>query len=292
MPEGDTIHTLAVMLGRWLTGRQLTAVRVPRQTLPQLGGCRVQCVTSHGKHLYIDLDDGHRLRSHLGLYGAWHHYGRDEPWQKPPGQASLVLELEDRVYVCFNAREVELMWTLGFQALDQHHRLGPDLIRELVQPEPLWERARDLLAGDTPVVDLLLNQRVAAGIGNVYKSEVLFIGRYSPLLRLDDLSSEDMTQLYSIAGSLLNENLHGGRRRTRWPDDGRGPLWVYGRAARPCLRCGGSIRRDLLGRYPRSTYWCAACQTGPAAATAKVTGRDAPAPAYSNRSRNALAKER
>jgi endonuclease-8 len=143
-----------------------------------------------------------------------------------------------------------------------------------VQPERLWERARDLLAGDTPIVDLLLDQRVAAGIGNVYKSEVLFIGRYSPLLRFADLSHKDIAQLYSIAGSLLNENLHGGPRRTRWPDDGRGPLWVYGRAARPCLRCGGSIRRDQLGCHPRSTYWCPTCQASPARGAVRGAATD------------------
>jgi len=260
MPEGDTVYTLALTLGSWLQGQRLAAVRVQGQTLGQLGGRRVRRVSSCGKHLYIDLDDGHRLRSHLGLYGSWHRYGRDEAWQRPPGQASLVLELDDRVYVCFNAREVELMQTQGFRALDHDNRLGPDLIREVVEPDRLWARAWELLPEDTPVVDLLLDQRVAAGIGNVYKSELLFMVCRSPLLRLQDLSHTDLEQVYRMAASLLNQNLQGGPRRTRWPDDGRGPLWVYGRAARPCLRCGGTIRRDQLGRRPRSTYWCPDCQ--------------------------------
>ena len=263
MPEGDTVHTLVLTLGPWLTGRQLTAVWVRGQAQSSLAGSQITGVTSRGKHLFVDLDDGYSLRSHLGLYGSWHRYRQDDPWQKPRRQASLVLDLGDRVYVCFNAREVELMRTQGFKALDQRNHLGPDLIREVVEPESLLERARILLRADTLVVDLLLDQRIAAGIGNVYKSEILFITRRSPLLRLRDLSNTNLCQLYSTAGCLLNENLRGGPRRTRWPDDGRGLLWVYRRATLPCLICGTAVRRDLLGRNPRSTYWCPDCQTDP-----------------------------
>lgn len=260
MPEGDTVYTLARTLGPCLTGQRLDGVRLQRRDLPQLCGRRVLGVASLGKHLFIDLDDGHRLRSHLGLYGSWHGYGRDEPWQKPPGQASLVLQCAERVYVCFNAREVELMRSQGLRSLDLSRHLGPDLIREHRDPDQLWDRARELLPGDTPVVDLLLDQRVAAGIGNVYKSEVLFLARRSPFLRLLDLRPSDVTQLYNIAARLLNQNLQGGPRRTRPADDRQGRLWVYGRAARPCLTCGTPIRRATLGRAPRSTYWCPACQ--------------------------------
>lgn len=259
MPEGDSIHTLARTLGPWLIGQCLDAVWVRGQALPRLVACRVLAVVSRGKHLFIDLDDGQRLRSHLGLYGSWHHYGLGEPWQKPRRQASLILEVKERVYVCFNAREVELLRTQGFCALDQSNRLGPDLAGEAFDPERLWDRVLELLPADTPVVDLLLDQRVAAGIGNVYKSEVLFVTRRSPLLRLRDMSHMDINELYRTAGCLLNGNLTGGPRRTR-PDDGRGPLWVYRRAAQPCLICGTPVRRDELGRNPRSTYWCPNCQ--------------------------------
>jgi endonuclease VIII len=260
MPEGDSVHTLALALSPDLTGQCLDAAWVRGQPWPELVGRRVLAVTSLGKHLYIDLDDGHRLRSHLGLYGSWHRYARQEPWMRPRRQASLALDVGERVYVCFNAREVELMRIQGFAARDSSNRLGPDLTREVCDPDRLWGRALELLPGDTPVVDLLLDQRVAAGIGNVYKSEVLFLTRCSPLLRLHDLSCADISALYRTAGGLLNENLTGGPRRTRPGDDGRGLLWVYGRAARPCLRCGTPVRRERLGRNPRSTYWCPACQ--------------------------------
>lgn len=260
MPEGDTVYTLAQTLGPWLKDRRLTAAWVRGQALPSVAGCLVIGVTSRGKHLFIDLEGGHSLRNHLGLYGSWHRYRHDDSWLKPRRQASLVLDIGDRVYVCFNAREVELMHTRGFRALDQRNRLGPDLTREGVEPERLRGRALELLRADTPIVDLLLDQRVAAGIGNVYKSEVLFITRRSPLLRLHDLCHSDFFELYSTAGCLLKKNLCGGPRRTRWPDDGRGLLWVYGRAGLPCLTCGATIQRGLLGGHPRSTYWCPGCQ--------------------------------
>jgi len=260
MPEGDTVHTIAAVLGHWLTGRRLDAVWVRGQLLSELTTRQVVAVTSRGKHLFIDLDDGQRLRSHLGLYGAWHHYNCAEPWQKPRHQASLVLEAEGRVYVCFNAREIERMRTQGFRDLDLRRHLGPDLTREAFDPGLLWDRTLALLPRDTPIVDLLLDQRVAAGIGNVYKSEVLFVTRRSPLLRLDDLSYADFGTLYRTAGDLLNGNLSGGPRRTRPSGAGQDRLWVYGRAGQPCLCCGTPVRRDRLGRSPRSTHWCPVCQ--------------------------------
>ena len=260
MPEGDTVHTLASVLSRGLTGRRLDAVRVRGQSLPQLSSSRVLSVASRGKHLFIDLGNGQSLRSHLGLYGVWHHYARAEPWQRPDRQATLVLEVEDRVYVCFNAREVELMQTDGFRGQDLRNRLGPDLTRGAYDLDRIWGRALELLPGDTAVTDLLLDQRVAAGIGNVYKCEVLFATRQSPRLRLRHLTRADFFVLYRTAGVLLNGNLTGGPRRTRPNDDGRGWLWVYGRAAQPCLVCGTPICRAALGVNPRSTYWCQVCQ--------------------------------
>jgi endonuclease VIII len=260
MPEGDTVHTLAAILGPWLSGQTIITTRMRGRLLPQLAGCRIIAVGSHGKHLLIDLDGGLCLRSHLGLYGSWHRYRQGEPWQRPPSSASLVLEVGEQVYVCFNAREVELMQGQGLHARDWRNRLGPDLTREASAPEQSWARVMQLLPADTPVTDLLLDQRVVAGIGNIYKSEVLFVTRRSPLLRLDDLTPRDIESLYMTAATLLKQNLAGGPRRTRSGEDGRGRLWVYGRAGRPCLLCATPIRRDRLGRNPRSTYWCPVCQ--------------------------------
>jgi endonuclease-8 len=260
MPEGDTVHIIASLLGPGLKDRVLTAVWVRGRDWPRFQGRLVTGVTSQGKHLYISLDDGSCLRSHLGLYGSWHRYRHGEPWRKPGRQASLVLAVDDWVYVCFNAREVQLTPRDGFGAQDQRARLGPDLARETPDPAVVHRRALELLPADTPVVDLLLEQRAACGIGNVYKSEVLFLTRLSPLLRIEELCPEDVADLYLTAARLIQQNLGGGPRVTREARDGRGNLWVYGRGGLPCLVCGTAVQRGQLGRNPRSTYWCPACQ--------------------------------
>lgn len=260
MPEGDTIHKLATALAPELQGQRIEQLWIRRRADPALSQRLITDVRSRGKHLLITLDDGRLIRNHLGLYGSWHRYRPDEPWQKPERWASLVLRLRDRVYVCFNARDVEVTDERSFQSRDQRLRLGPDLTREEPESEALLRRARELLSADTLVVDLLLDQRVAAGIGNVYKCETLFLALCHPSARFGELSPERFARLYATAGRLLRANLGGGPRVTRDPGDGRGALWVYDRAGRPCLRCGGSIRRDPIGANPRSTYWCPSCQ--------------------------------
>lgn len=261
MPEGDTIHKLARFLGAALSGQLLTQVQIGGRPREDLAGQRVRGVRSLGKHLYVDLGGGLSLRSHLGLYGSWHRYRPREPWKKPRHQADLVLEAAGWVYVCFNAKELELTGTSGFASRDQRGRLGPDLTRETPESDLLRARALALNPPETPLVDLLLDQRVACGIGNVYKSEVLFLGRRAPLQPLGGLTSADFSDLYGTAARLLRRNLGGGPRITREVPDGRGPLWVYGRAGLPCLVCGSRVRRDRLGRNPRSTYWCPDCQS-------------------------------
>ena len=260
MPEGDTVHIVASLIGPVLRDRVLSGARVRGRDWQRLRGRRVTEVTSKGKHLYIALDDGNCLRSHLGLFGSWHRYRDGEPWLKPERQASLALAVDGWVYVCFNAREVELAPCEAFSARDQRARLGPDLARGNPDPVLVHRRALELLPADTPVVDLLLDQRAACGIGNVYKSETLFITRRSPLLRLADLGPEDIADLYLTAARLIQRNLGGGPRVTREVQDGRGILWVYGRAGLPCLVCGTPVQRERLGRNPRSTYWCPDCQ--------------------------------
>lgn len=260
MPEGDTVHKLAEALAPLLRGHTLTGASLYGQTRPDLVSRRVERVTSKGKHLYIAFDDGRTLRTHLGMYGSWHRYRPGEPWRRPRRQVSLVLAVEGQVVVCFNARDAELLGTNGFRSLDQRNRLGPDLIRETPSAESLHRRARERLAPQTLVVDLLLDQRVASGIGNVYKSELLFLEGCAPTRRLDGLSPDLFARLYRTAGRLLKANLGHGPRTTREIPDGRGRLWVYGRAGLACLRCGGPVRHARLGANPRITYWCPLCQ--------------------------------
>ncbi|MBK1705320.1 DNA-formamidopyrimidine glycosylase family protein [Halochromatium glycolicum] len=261
MPEGDTITKVARFLDSALAGRQVARILLHPALGASSGPAEIERISAQGKHLYVTLGDGRVLRSHLGLYGSWHRYRPGEPWRRPARQAAIRVLAEDWEYVCFNAKEVEWLTQQGFRLADQRARLGHDLISESIEPAQLAQRARRMLEPKTLVVDVLLDQRLAAGIGNVYKSEVLFIERVSPLSCLGQLSDERLLGLYHRAAVLLAANLGGGPRTTRTARDRRGHLWVYGRSGQTCLRCGEErIQRGILGAQPRSTYWCGSCQ--------------------------------
>lgn len=259
MPEGDTVHKLTVFLDAALRGQPVAEVRLHPALGPSRGAGQISAVVCKGKHLTIRFSDGSELCSHLGLYGAWHRYRPGEPWRKPARQASILIDAGAWLYICFNARAAQWLHSGGLRAGDQRRRLGADLITERLDPAALLGRIAALPA-TTLLVDVLLDQRVAAGIGNVYKSELLFLCGCRPWQSLGATAPARLLQLYGRAGALLQANLGGGRRRTRVDSDGRGPLWVYGRRGRPCLHCGQSIQRGLLGARPRSTYWCPGCQ--------------------------------
>lgn len=267
MPEGDTIHKIANFLAPALAGREVLSLAVARPAENRsMAGRRIREVTARGKHLYIAFDNDLALRSHLGMYGAWHHYPPGGEWRKPASQASVVLETPERVYVCFNARDVEWVRTPSVRQRVLDMRLGPDLAAAGVVLDRLPDRARALLETDAPLVDVLLDQRVASGIGNVYKSELLFIRRLAPLQSLGATSDAVLLGCYELASELLQANLGGGKRVTRFEGDGAGRLWVYGRSGSSCLRCADTIHYARLGRHHRGTYWCPACQSADAQA--------------------------
>ena len=221
---------------------------------------RIDDVYAHGKHLFIALEGGFLLRSHLGMYGSWHRYRPRERWRKPKRQAALILWTDLDVFVCFNASEVEVIRADSIRSRNLCRRLGPDLLAEEIELDAILQRAREFVDPESPLVDVLLDQRVACGIGNVYKSEVLFIEGQHPLAQLGKTTAENLKRLYQTARSLLRRNLGGGPRATRFTNDGGGRLWVYGRHGKPCLRCGDCICCERCGTDMRSTYWCPTCQ--------------------------------
>lgn len=260
MPEGDTIHKLARYLRPRLEGRRIDSGRVHRPPCADLDGRLIEAVQAHGKHLFLALDDGRLLRSHLGMWGSWHRYGEGEPWKRPAAEAAIELRVGGQVYVCFKPREVELLRDRGVRRRLLDGLLGPDLIGSGPDYDRVVARAREILEPETPLADVLLEQRVAAGIGNVYKSELLFLERQHPLRRIDAISDRQLRAIYRRASGLLRANSHGGPRVTRPRDDQPGHLWVYGRSELPCLRCDTPVQRAMLGRAQRSTYWCPRCQ--------------------------------
>ncbi len=260
MPEGDTIHKIAAFMAPRLTGQTVDAIRLGANAAPQFTGAAVREVEARGKHLRIALDNGKVLRSHLGMHGSWHVYGSEESWQKPERQASLVVAAGGSSWVCFNAKEVEIVDTPGVRDRVLGSRLGPDLIADQCDPGMLVRRAREFDDGDTLLIDTLLDQRVAAGIGNVYKSEVMFVERQTPDRYLADTPDEIVAACFTRAAELLQRNLGGGKRVTRFANDAAGRLWVYGRTGKPCHECSTPVRSQRMGRHHRGTFWCPRCQ--------------------------------
>ncbi len=260
MPEGDTIHKIAAYMAPVLTGAAIDAVTIGTRRCAEFEGRTVHAVEARGKHLWIGVGKGVGIRSHLGMHGSWHVYAPDETWQRPRRQASLVVDASGRRWVCFNAREVEIVDTPGVRDNILRSTLGPDLIADDPDPALLIRRAREFDDGDSLLIDTLLNQRVAAGIGNVYKSEVMFLHRIPPTQPTASTSDAVIAACYHSAAALLRDNLGGGRRVTRKASDNAGRLWVYGRTGKPCHVCDTPIRTQRMGRHHRGTYWCPSCQ--------------------------------
>ena len=260
MPEGDVLFAAAAKLRDVLNGREIIRVSGShpgvRPNGRRLQGHTVSAVESIGKHLLVHFDHGWTVRTHLGMPGVWHVYRHGERWRRTPGKARLVLETEAHVAVCFSAPTVEVGPTSRVRTSINH--LGPDLMGEHVDWDEIGRRAE---RSDAPTVaDLLLDQSVMAGIGNVFKSEVLFAERVHPDTPTGRLGADVVAALAHRGRRLLLPN---GQPRARTTTGERRPgrrTWVYGRAGRPCRRCGTAIRTATHGELDRITYWCPTCQ--------------------------------
>lgn len=251
----------------WLTARRLhnalasrvltvADLRVPRHATADLTGRRVREVVPRGKHLLTRIDGGVTLHTHLRMDGEWHLYRAGaRPRGGPAWQIRALLANRAWQAVGYRLGIIELLRT------DEEHRvvghLGPDPLAED------WD-ARDAvgrLSADParPIGEALLDQRNVAGIGNLYKTELLFLRGISPWRRVGDVA--DLGALVSLAHRLLHANKLGpGQVTTGVVGESN---WVYGRAGRPCRRCGSTIERaEQPGDtpYDRVTCWCPNCQ--------------------------------
>jgi endonuclease-8 len=244
MPEGDTLYRIAAGLRPRLIGKRvLTAVPA------SLAGASVVTVETKGKHLLITFADGRVLHTHLGMTGTWHVYRPGERWWKPRHLARAVLEVEDAVAVCFLAPRVEVRRE---QEVPLAH-LGPDLLSPDFDLDTVVARAR--AAEPVTLGELLLYQRVCAGIGNIWKCESLWRLRLDPWRRVSETDDLVLRRLYQEARTLMLAS-----------SKGRRPAFaVHGRAGRLCPRCGGRVAARRQGHPPRVTYFCPNCQTPPTA---------------------------
>jgi len=263
MPEGDTVWLAGRRLHDALAGRPLTRsdFRVPQLATVDLSGRTVTEVVSRGKHLLTRIDDDLTLHTHFRMDGSWHLYRHGDRWHGgPEWQVRVLLENADWQAVGYRLPVVELL--PRDREADAVGHLGPDVLG------PDWDAAeavRRLAADpDREVGEALLDQRNLAGIGNLYKTESLFLHGTTPWTTVGAVP--DLPRLVDRAARLLEANKETVAQVTTGdPRRGRGH-WVFERAGRPCLRCGTPVASAEQGRapYQRISYWCPACQQGPA----------------------------
>jgi endonuclease VIII len=255
---------LAELLGRKVEGRTIIAVR------------------SAGKHLLVEFSDDLVLRTHMRMHGSWHLYRRGERWQRPRRDMRIVITTATVEAVGFRIPVAEFLTGRQLERSPALTALGPDLLADDFDDAAALARMRqagsgamgdvamgDVAMGNVAMGDLLLDQRVMAGIGNVYKSEVLFVCRVNPFVLARDVDDTALATVIATARKLLLINVSGslapmttytGSRKTTRRDAPGERLWVYGRARAPCRRCGTPIRMRRQGVHARSTYWCPSCQ--------------------------------
>lgn len=254
MPEGDTIHRAAAALRAGLGDGPLTAFEAPTaRGLRPAAGESIERIEARGKHLLIRFGGGLTLHTHLGMEGSWRVLSADST---VTGSPAAVVATASATAVCRRAPVVELLDDAGLRRHPHLRVLGPDLCLPDVDLDEVLRRVEALADPTTPVGVVLLDQRLATGIGNVYRSEALWACRIDPFAPIRDIDAETRRALYATASRQLRANLGPGPRRTV-PQG----LAVYERGGRACPRCGETIRSRRLGDQARTTWWCPRCQT-------------------------------
>jgi endonuclease VIII len=266
MPEGDTIYRAAHTLHTALAGRSVTRFAT---VLPQLAridedapiaGRTVERVSSTGKNLVIEFSGDLFLRTHMRMHGSWHIYKPGERWQRPRDAMRIVIETDAWVAVAFDVPVAELHDARSLERQDDLRNIGPDFLAETFDEAEALRRIRE--RGDQSIADTLLNQRVVSGVGNEYKSEVLFLARVSPFAAVSALDDETLRRILHLARKLMLANVakSSPSRVTTFSLDPRQTKYVYGRAGKPCRKCGTAIEMARQGPDARVTFWCPGCQ--------------------------------
>jgi endonuclease-8 len=272
MPEGDTIYRAALALHRALAGRTVVRFESVYPAVTRVAADRpiegrtIESVSARGKHLLIAFSGDVFLRTHMRMNGSWHLYRPGVRWQRPAADMRVLIATADAVAVGFNVPVAELLTSRQLARHLELRALGPDWLAPAFDREEILRRLR-ARAGDA-AADALLNQRVAAGIGNVFKSEILFLAGIHPFTAVSALDASQLERVVDIAREQLTANVltraqtlkpFTGRRTTRSLDPNK-KLWVYGRGGQPCRRCGATIEVRKTGVDARITYWCPSCQ--------------------------------
>ena len=272
MPEGEALHRTAAALRTALVGRAVLSFEAPRLDGPMPAAGRViELVESRNWQLDMIWDDGLVLHTNLLLGGVWHLYRPGERWRKPSSQLRVGITVDGFSAVCFGARTVET-----YREFDTHRhpgfgRPGPDLCA----PEPDRQAAIEALFHyadlDAPIAEALLDQQVASGVGNVFRSEILWACGQHPFAPVSMLSRGDLERIVNAAIWVLHTHLYPAQAA----EAEGAPLGVYGRNGQRCSRCGDTVEVRRLGQQARLLYWCPGCQLhrGPRAAPEPIDQR-------------------
>jgi endonuclease-8 len=240
-----------------------------------ISGRTIDRVEARGKHLLMWFSglptvasEPVVLRTHMRMNGSWHIYRPHERWQRPHRDMRIIVETDSFHAVAFNVPVAEMAAPGALARTRPLHDLGPDPLAADFRAEEA--AARIAARPGMEIADALLDQTAIAGIGNIYKSEVLFAARVNPFAGVAELAPADIDRLIAIAVTFMRANVvegtspaietYRGLRRTTGRSDPGARLWVYGRGGKPCRRCGALILRRRQGPHARSTYWCPRCQ--------------------------------
>jgi endonuclease-8 len=254
MPEGDTILRAATTLNRALAGREVTRFESVYAQLARvnddtpIAGQTVEKVHAAGKHLLIDFSGGLTLRTHMRMNGSWHIYRPGEKWQRPHREMRIVLATNEYEAVAFSVPVAEFVRDTARHG--ELRALGPDILADGF--DFTEARARIRAYRGEEIGNVVLNQRVIAGIGNIYKSESLFLAGVDPFRRVEELTDEQLDAITAAARKVMLASVAATSRVQRW---------VYERAGETCRRCGTAIAFRKQGLGARGTYWCPRCQT-------------------------------
>jgi len=256
MPEGDTIHYAANRIRPFLEG-SVPEIRTPAPRLrgdrwpERLAGRAVRAVDAHGKHLFLHFEGELLIHSHLRMTGSWGTYEAGARWRRSPRRAWLVLAARGREAVQFDGPVLELMTESRRRFDVRFAGLGPDICAEEFDEDRFLRRLREE-DPTRPIGDVLLQQQVVAGIGNMWKAEGCFAARVDPWRPMAQVRDEEALEIIRALRPRMRESARDGmqdRHRV-----------VYGRAGRPCPRCGATILRRGQWEDNRTTYWCPGCQ--------------------------------
>ncbi len=272
MPEGDTIYRAARALHQSLAGTLVTRFQIVLPGLQRvdddapLAGRTIESVSSSGKWLLIRFTGDLTLLSHMLMNGSWHLYRPGEPWKKPARDMRILLATARCVAIAFLVPIAEFHTARSLARRPVLKEQGSDILGPSFDIETAVRRMAHRTGEE--VGDVLLDQRVLAGLGNVYRSEVCFVGRINPFDRIGHLSHEDLRRLAVCSQQLLRINVDNtseiprasALRRTTQRSDPAARLYVYGRAGEPCRRCRTPILTRKQGDNARTTFWCPKCQ--------------------------------